>query len=459
VNEARTEVTPRTAAARMGAADAPPHANGAAPAAARVSTIAQELAGSMILAIGAEVRALAASGKPLCNLTVGDFNPTEFPIPKSLLDGVTAALQAGHTNYPPSDGVEPLRRAISEFYSRRQGIDYPLASVLVTSGARPAIYGAYRVLVNPGDRVVYPVPSWNNNYYAQLIGARSVQVICGAETDFLPTADMLRSTVRGAVMLALNSPLNPTGTLFDADTLGDICDLVLDENARRERTGERPLFLLYDQVYWMLTFGSAAHVNPVALRPEIRQYTILIDAISKSFAATGLRVGWAVGPTDVIKRMSDILGHVGAWAPRAEQMATTHLLGDDAGMDAFHARMRPDVQARLDALAGMLSDLRAEGFPVEATAPRGAIYLSARFALAGLRTPDGEELETNESIRRYLLHAAGLAMVQFQAFGSSEDTGWFRLSVGAVSLAAIEALRPRLRAALAALESGRLADR
>jgi aspartate aminotransferase len=425
----------------------------------RVSNIAQELAGSMILAIGAEVRALAASGKPLCNLTVGDFNPNEFPIPPSLLDGVTAALRAGHTNYPPSDGIEPLRRAISEFYSRRQGIDYSVASVLVTSGARPAIYGAYRVLVNPGESVVYPVPSWNNNYYSQLLGARSKMVMCGAETNFLPTADMLSDVVRSAAMLVLNSPLNPTGTLFDADTLSDICDLVLAVNVRRERRGERPLFLLYDQVYWMLTFGDATHVNPVALRPEMQQYTILIDAISKSFAATGLRVGWAVGPADVIKRMSDVLGHVGAWAPRAEQVATTNLLSDDAGMDAFHDRMRPEVQKRLDALATILAELRAEGFPVESTPPQGAIYLSARFALTGLRTPEGEVLDTNESIRRYLLRAAGLAMVQFQAFGSSEDTGWFRLSVGAVSLAAIEALRPRLHAALSALRSGELADR
>ena len=417
----------------------------------RESQVARELAGSMILAIGAEVRALAASGKPICNLTVGDFNPAEFAIPKSLLDGITTALQAGQTNYPPSDGIEPLRRAISEFYTRRQGVTYPIASVLVTSGARPAIYGAYRAVVDPGDRVVYPVPSWNNNYYSQLIGAEQVPVICGADTSFLPTADMLASAVRGARLLVVNSPLNPTGTLFDADTLAEICDLVLDENARRERDGDRPLFLVYDQVYWMLTFGGARHVNPVALRPEIEPYTILIDAISKSFAATGLRVGWAVGPADIIKRMSDILGHVGAWAPRAEQVATTNLLNDDAGMDAYHAQMRPEVEKRLGALAAMLDTLRREGLPVEATAPRGAIYLSARFALAGRRTPDGERLTTNESVRRYLLRAAGLAMVQFQAFGSDDDSGWFRLSVGAVSMKEIEALLPRLRGALAGL--------
>jgi aspartate aminotransferase len=455
VNEAGIEITPRTAASpRPSGGAVKPAADVAHAPPPRVSTIAQELAGSLILAIGAEVRALAATGKPVCNLTVGDFNPTEFSIPRSLLEGVTAALEAGQTNYPPSDGVEPLRRAISEFYSRRLKINYQLPSVLVTSGARPAIYGAYRVLVDSGDRVVFPVPSWNNNYYSQLIGAEQVMVTCGAETNFQPTAAMLAGPIRRARMLVLNSPLNPTGTLLDAQTLGEICDLVIEENARRERAGvERPLYLLYDQVYWMLTFGGIRHVNPVALRPAIEPYTIHIDAISKSFAATGLRVGWAVGPADVIKRMSDVLGHVGAWAPRAEQMATANLLNDDAGMDEFHAHMRPEVEHRLEALSSMFAAFESEGLPVSATPPQGAIYLSAHFDVAGMRTPEGERLETNESIRRYLLRAAGLAAVQFQAFGSDEESGWFRLSVGAVSLAQIQALVPRLRTALQALQA------
>ena len=418
----------------------------------RVSTLAEELSGSQILAIAAEVRALAASGRPLCNLTVGDFSPTEFSIPSSLLEGVIAALRGGQTNYPPSDGIEKLRVAIQEFYARRLGLRYPMAGVLVTSGARPAIYGAYRVLIDPGDIVVYPVPSWNNNYYTQLVRGTGVTVTCGADTNFQPTAELLRDALTNARMVVLNSPLNPTGTLLDAETLGGICDAILDENARREREGrERPLYLLFDQVYWMLTFGNAEHVNPVTLRPEMERYTIQVDAISKSFAATGLRVGWAVGPSDVIKRMSDVLGHVGAWAPRPEQTATASLLADDAGIDEYHARMRVEVQRRLDALAKVLGTLVDEGFPIESTTPQGAIYLSARFALAGRRTPEGELLGSNESVRRYLLHAAGLAAVQFQAFGSDEDTGWFRLSVGAVSVADIEASLPRLRRALAGL--------
>jgi aspartate aminotransferase len=418
----------------------------AAPA-ARLSRLAEELQGSMILRIAAEVRALAASGGALCDLTVGDFNPTYFPIPQTLGDHIVAALLARETNYPVGAGLPVLRQAISEFYARRRGLEYDPSQILVAAGARPLVYAMFRVLVDPGDTVVYPVPSWNNNYYSDLIGARHAPLSCDADTNFLPTAESLRPLLRGARLLCLNSPLNPTGTLFDADTLIEICDAVLEENARRG-DDERPLFVMYDQVYWMLTFGDAAHVDPVSLRPEMAPYSVLIDAISKAFAATGLRVGWAAGPKDVIARMADVSSHVGAWAPRPEQVATSRFLGEDHAIDSFHQKMRGDIQKRLTMLAEGLRSLAAEGLPVESTTPQGAMYLSACFTLQGRRTPSGETLDTNESIRRYLLTAAGLAAVQFQAFGLPDESGWFRLSVGAVSLEQIEALIPRLRGAL-----------
>jgi aspartate aminotransferase len=207
---------------------------------------------------------------------------------------------------------------------------------------------------------------------------------------------------------------------------------------------------MYDQVYWMLTFGATTHVLPTALRPEIAEHTIYVDGISKAFAATGLRVGWAAGPRDVIARMSDLLGHVGAWAPRAEQVATAAMLEARDEVAAFHATMMRDVQARLDLLYAALTAWRAEGLPVDAVPPMGAIYLSARFALNGARLPSGEMLATNDDIRRWLLREASFAVVPFQAFGDDEESGWFRLSVGAATLEQIDATLPRVRAALAA---------
>ncbi len=418
----------------------------------RLSALARELQGSEILRIATEVRRLIAAGAEVCNLTVGDFSPSEFRIPPRLEEGIVDALRRGESNYPPSYGIDPLRKSIRDFIARRLGLEYRVPEVLVTSGARPAIYTVYRAIVDRGDRVVYAVPSWNNNYYTEMVGGVSVPVVCGPDTNFQPTADTLRDAVRGARLLALCSPQNPTGTIFDADTLVDICDLVLEENARRGAS-ERPLYLMYDQVYWMLTFGGAEHVNPVALRPAMAPYTIQVDAISKAFAATGLRVGWAFGPEDVITKMGDIITHVGAWAPKPEQVATAALLADDASVDEFIARMRREVRSRLDLLARGLRELASEGFPVESTEPQGAIYLSARLALHGWRTPEGTRLTTNAAIASYLLNTAGFAMVPFQAFAAREETGWFRLSAGAISEATVSKALPRLRSALAELRS------
>ena len=419
--------------------------------ASRVSHLSQTLRHSAILGIAAEVKALQKDGRRILDFTVGDFSSKQFPIPKELEDGTVDALRAGETTYPPSVGIESLREAVRQFYKRRLGLEFPLESVLIASGARPAIYGVYRALVDPGDRVVFAVPSWNNDYYTDMIGATAVTVDCDARTRFLPTASVLRPLVRGARLLALNSPLNPTGTVFDAKTLTDICDLVLEENARRA-ANERPLFVMYDQVYWMLTIGGAEHVNPISLRPDIAPYVVLVDAISKAFASTGLRVGWAVAPADIIKPMNAIIGHVGAWAPRAEQVATAKLLGHHAAVDRYIDHMRDEVAKRLDAVYDTLTTLQREGLPVECVRPEGAIYVSARFALHGMRAPDGTALETDEDVRRYLLNAAGLAAVPFNAFGAQGDHGWFRLSIGTVSVAQIEGVAASVRQAIEALE-------
>lgn len=416
----------------------------------RLSALARRLTGSEILRIAAEVREMLAQGRTVCNLTVGDFAPAQFPVPARLARDIARYVESGQTNYPPSNGLPELRKAVVAFYRQRLELDVPLEGVVIAAGGRPIIHAAYRTLVDPLDRVVYPVPSWSNEYYAQICDAIAVEVACGVETSFLPTAAALASSVRGASLLVLNSPMNPAGTVFTGEQLGAICDLVLAENAQRP-TGARPLFMLFDQMYWMLTFAGSKHVDPVTLRPEMAKYTVFVDGISKAFAATGLRVGWGVGPPDVIHAMSDLLTHAGAWAPRPEQLATADLLGATDDIRAYHATMLPALEERLRLLADGIGALRREGFPVDSTPPSGAIYLSAQFALQGRRTPAGERLATNEEIRRYLLRAAGLAAVPFQAFGAREETGWFRLSVGAVSPGQIRELMPRLREALAAL--------
>lgn len=417
----------------------------------RIGKMAAGLVGSEILKIAADVRALKREGRAICDLTVGDFDPKQFPIPRALANGVRDALERGETNYPPSNGVLELREATRRFWARELGLDYPLDSFLIAGGARPVIYALYRTLVDAGDAVVYPIPSWNNNHYVHLCGARGVPVVCRPESRFLPTRADFAPHLERARLLCLNSPLNPAGTALERDALHELCRAILDENRRRAGGGERPLYLMYDQVYWMLCVGGTRHVTPPELEPEMARYTVFVDGISKSFAATGLRVGWAVGPTDVVERMSAVLGHVGAWAPRAEQVASIALLDDVEGTRSFLAEFKRGVVARLERLHAGFRRLASQGHPVESLQPMGAIYLTVRLAPFGRATAQGRRLATSDDVRRWLLDSAGVAIVPFSAFGATQDEGWFRLSVGAVSLEAIDAALPRIEAAFASL--------
>lgn len=441
----------------------PMGAAGETAAQAGLSPVALGLVGSEILKIAASVRALQAQGQKVCNLTVGDFLPREFPIPPALEQAIARAYQKRETNYPPSDGMPQTREAVVEFYRQALGLSYPIESVVVCGGARPAIYGCYRAVVERGDRVIYPTPSWNNNHYIHLCEGVPVECPTRPEDGFMPTADTLARLLspggpgEGARLLCLNSPLNPTGTVISEGELRRICDLVLAENARRQASADprarAPLYVMYDQVYFMLTFGEARHYTPPGLRPEMAAYTLFVDGISKSLCATGLRVGWAVAPPYVTARIRDIIGHVGAWAPRPEQLAVAEVLRDPAGMQTFHAQMTSAVRERLNLLYDGIMGLAARypQLPITAIPPQGAIYLSVRLALHGRALPDGTLITTNEQIRSYLLQAAGMAVVPFQAFGLREESGWMRLSVGAVSIEDVRALMPRLEAALLAL--------
>ncbi len=416
-----------------------------------LNPMAAGLKGSSILAIAASIKGMQAEGHPVCNLTIGDFDPGQFPIPASLQADIGVALAEGHTNYPPAVGTPELRKAVVALYERELGLSYGIDSVIVGSGARPPIYSTFALVVKPGDRVLYCAPSWNNHFYLHINHAEPVAVHCGPETNFLPTAAMLEGRLDGVSLICLNSPLNPTGTMFSDEQLGGICDLVLATNRRRETAGERPVFVMYDQVYWMLTFGGARHVTPVGLRPEMAKYTFFVDAISKSFAATGLRVGWAVIPEPLELPFKALIGHIGAWAPRPEQIATAKLLDDPATIATYHATMKQGIEDRLNALHHGLQGMKAAGLPTDSIAPQGAIYLTGRFDIAGERW-NGTVIQTDEDVRRFLLDEAGFGIVPLAVFGPEDVVGWVRLSVGAVSMEDIHQGLARIERALRRLE-------
>jgi aspartate aminotransferase len=419
------------------------------PRIAKTATTArsQGMEGSAILVIAANVTRLVGEGRAVSNFTIGDFDPAIFPIPAVLRDGIKRHLDNGETRYPPSVGMPQLRKAVAAHTSRHQGLNYADTCVLVGSGARPPIYSAFESLVDPGDIVVYPVPTWNVGYYVYLRGGVPVPVVTSPDSGFMLTAADLLPHLSTAQVVLLNSPLNPTGTVIEPELLQEICEAIVAENAVRLDAGRRPLILIYDQVYWQLTFGDSRHVTPIELVPEMAKYTVLVDAISKSWAATGLRVGWAVAPPYIISRMAPLVGHMGAWAARAEQVATADLLNDDDAQQAFMVPFKEAILARLTLLANGLKQMKAAGHPVDNIDPQGAIYLSARFALHG-QTIKGRTLTTDADICNLLLEEAGVAVVPFTAFGYPEGSGWVRFSVGAVTEQDVSDAIDRLRALL-----------
>ena len=395
----------------------------------KVSKIAENIIGSEIIKIAGEVNEKIKAGEKIYNLTIGDFNPKEFPIPDALKSMIIEAYTNDLTNYPAADGMLELRQSVSSLLKERGGLDYKADEILIAGGARPVIYSIFRVLVDPQDTVIFAVPSWNNNHYSYLNGAKPVVIEATPENNFMPRAKDIKPYVSDATLIALCSPQNPTGTVFTKEGLEEICDMILEENKRRKE-GSKPLYLMYDQIYWALTAGSIKHYDPVSLRPEMKNYTVYVDGISKSLAATGVRVGWSMGPKFIIDKMKAILTHVGAWAPKPEQMATAKYLSDLSQYDAFLVKQNEKVNVRLKGFYEGFQQLKKEGHAVDAIAPQAAIYLTVRLSLKGKKTADGRSISTTKDITKYLLDEAKIALVPFYAFGASEDSEWYRLSVG-----------------------------
>lgn len=417
----------------------------------KLSHLAETMIGSEIVKLGGDIREKIRLGEKIYNFTVGDFDPSIFPIPKDLEDGIIDAYRRHFTNYPAAEGNLDLRESIAAFLKGREKLLYAPEEILVASGGRPLIYSLFRTLIDPGDKVIYAVPSWNNNHYTHLTGGEHIVIEASAENNFMPTAEAMRPFIKGATLVCLCSPQNPTGTTISRKDLGDICALILEENARRSG-GEKKLFLLYDQMYWQLTYGDIQHFDPVSLYPAMREYTIFIDAISKVFAATGVRVGWSFGPVEVINKMKAILTHIGAWAPMAEQKATAKFLLENEKIDQYLTSFRAAVSDRLQRIYSGFIQLKKEGFPVDVLAPEAAIYLTIKIDLTGKTTTKGHLLADQSQVTGYLLDEAKLAVVPFSAFGASKNSPWYRLSVGTCHIQHIDEMIGKLSEAMTKLK-------
>lgn len=420
----------------------------------KLSQLAETLIGSEIVRLGNAIGERIRQGEKIYNYTIGDFDPAIFPIPLELKQAIQQAYDEGRTNYPPGDGVGILKSAVSNFIQEQQGISYGMDEVLIASGGRPLIYSLFRALVDPGDKVIYPVPSWNNNHYVHLNGGRHCPLQAHPEDNFMPRAEDIAPHLSDAVLLCLCTPQNPTGTTMEVSDLAEICDLILSENARRGPE-DRKLYLMFDQMYGLLCQGEIRHENPVSLRPEMKAYTVFIDGISKSLAATGLRVGWALGPSKVISKMKALLSHIGAWAPMAEQHAVAHFLNQPDAVRRYLDNFRVELESRLRGFYDGFMALKANGFPVDAIPPQAAIYLTVKLDISG-RSLDGKLLNSQDEITNFLLSEASLALVPFYAFGADRESPWYRLSVGTASLEELPEMFGRLEAALGRLATAEL---
>lgn len=412
-----------------------------------LSQLAQGIQTSPIITLAADINEKIQQGEKFYNLTIGDFNPQIFPIPEEFRDEIIAAYRAGYTNYPGALGLPNLRNAISQLLARYARLNYDPDEIVISCGARPLLYSAYRALIDPGDSVIFPVPSWNNDYYTHLSFGKPVMIETRPEDNFMPTAEAIQPHLKQAALVSLCSPLNPTGTVFSKQQLEDICDLILEENHARG-PNRKPVYLIFDQIYWQLTFGDTRHYTPVNLRPAIRDYTVFVDGMSKAFAGTGVRLGWGFAPAHILKKMRTIISHMGAWAPRAEQYAAGSYLAQTAAVERYLNHFRKELLLRLEGFYKGFIDLKGKGYPVDAIKPQAAIYLTVQLNLRGKKTAEGKLLDSNAAVHRYIFDEAKIGLVPFPYFGASRESSWYRLSVGTCRLEEVELIISSLEGAL-----------
>ena len=417
----------------------------------KLSQLAETLIGSEIVKLGNAISERVRNGEKIYNFTIGDFDPSIFPIPQHLEDEIIAAYKNHYTNYPPADGIPELRNAVADFLKEWEGLEYANNEILIAAGGRPLILTTFRAIVDKGDKVIYASPSWNNNHYVHMTEGVHCMIEALPENNFMPLAADIAKHISGATLLCLCSPQNPTGTTLRKEELEKICDLVIEENSKRS-PGQKKCYVMYDQMYWTLTFGDTVHYNPVSLRPAMKEFTIFVDGISKVFAATGVRVGWSMGPAFIIAKMKAILSHIGAWAPMSEQKATAKYLMQKENVAAYLLHFKAEIEERLRRIYDGFINLKNEGYAVDGIEPQAAIYLTIKIDLVGKTTEDGSILENQSDVTDYLLSEAKLAIVPFYAFGAERSSPWYRLSVGTCKKEEIDEMLSKLKIALTKLQ-------
>jgi|LakMenE01Jun11ns_1017448.scaffolds.fasta_scaffold9950994_4 aspartate aminotransferase len=394
-----------------------------------LSNYGENIIGSEILKISGKIK---SKTEKVYNYTIGDFDSQLYNIPKKLNDYIQWNFNISNTNYPTPVGELSLREGVSLHLKRKHFINYSPNQILIGAGVRPLIYTIFKTIINKGDDIIIPVPSWNNNHYTFLHDGMPIVIECSPENDFFPTAEQIKDNVKNAKMICLCSPQNPTGKIIKPDVLKDICQIIVDENKRRLETQNiyKPLYLFFDQIYSDLSRIETHH--PIKLVPEIKDYLVCVDGISKSLAATGVRVGWMFGPEHLIKKAGEIFSHIGAWANKPEQIAVSEYLStnvDDPyfGIDTFLSARNNTFGQICDGICDVLQDMKSTGYKVDFKKPDGAIYISVYLGYIN-------KFNDLEQMLDFLIDDCKVGLVPFEYFGSTHNKGWFRLSIGTIKL-------------------------
>ncbi|WP_205680466.1 aspartate transaminase [Bradyrhizobium sp. LVM 105] len=374
---------------------------------------------------------LKAQGRDIIDLTTGE---PDFDTPAHIQAAATAAMAAGQTRYAPVNGTPRLRKAISAKFARENGVTYAIDEITVGSGAKQVIFNALAATLNEGDEVIVPAPYWVS--YPDMVLAcdgKPVIVPCGENTGFKLTAEGLEHAITPRTRwLILNTPSNPTGAFYDAAEMAALTGVLL----RHPHVA-----LMTDDIYEQIRFDGGAPVCPVAIAPALRERTLLVNGVSKTYAMTGFRIGYGAGPKPLLAAMNVIQSQTTSAAAAMSMAAAAAALEGD---QSFVGTARAAYKARRDRAVELMNAIDG----ISCATPDGAFYIYPSCAgLIGRRRPDGSLLETDLDVAMYFLEDAGVAVLDGSAYGLSP---YLRLSI-ATSLDALEDAGARLKRACEAL--------
>jgi len=412
----------------------PPAAPTKEPARQATGTVAERVsrvATSPTLRISGKAKAMAAEGIDVIDLSVGE---PDFPTPDNIKRAAKQAIDDNITKYTANAGIPELKQAIADKLREENRVEYnPADEIIVSSGAKNCLYNASMALFNKGEEVIIPAPYWVS-YPPQVVLAKAIPVIVSTkeENEFRLTPDELRSALTfNTKALILNNPSNPTGSAYRLEELEAIAEIAAEEG----------IFIIADEIYEKLVYDGFRFASVASVSPRVKQRTIIINGVSKSYSMTGWRIGYAAGPKDVIAAMSKVQSHNTSNASSVSQMAALEAM---KGPQADIAMMMSEFQKRRNF---MLHKLRA--IPdISCIEPRGAFYLFPNMSSYYEKEYEGMQIRNSYGLAYYLLKTARVAVVPGDAFGADD---FMRLSY-ASSMERIEEAMERITEAMSKLE-------